>query len=106
MPMNKCDISINFRFLNDELTETIVAFLAASKASNRKFSNSMPGIIFPENALPMRAESSFDELISPFPSIFFREEQDGTELLVSFSSEEDDELRSLILELVQAAIVK
>ena len=103
--MAECEISISFRFNNIELSKQIALSLTPEQRvipANEK--QLAPGLA--DNVLPFWRSSSFDEIVCPFPGISFRDEADTTELVLSFSSDQDAELQALILELVDAAMLE
>lgn len=100
--MKKCEISIRFRFGNGVLSQRVGCSLSGK--AGLPFSE--PASELPDNVHPLWSNSSFDEIVSPFSKIRVKKETECTELLFSFSSEEDDELQTLILELLHAAMVE
>ncbi len=89
--MNTCDITITFRFDDDELTREVIACLGGEQEEA-----ACEVITLPTGA-------SFDDIVHPFPFVECEEREHGTDVIVAFSSEQDGELTALILDLVRTA---
>lgn len=89
--MNTCDITITFRFDDEELTQEVIDCLGQDSDETAC------------EVISLRGGGAFEDIVHPFPFVECEEKEHGTDVIVAFSSEQDSELTCLILDLVRTA---